>query len=59
MYGPGLSANSLTKSGYLWVQYCYFRGGNGADKLRYISSETTPWSLVSFERVAISKMVKN
>jgi len=29
MYGPGLSANSLTKSGYLWVQYCYFRGERG------------------------------
>jgi len=33
--------------------------GNGADELLYINSETTLWVLVSFERVALSKMVKN
>jgi len=59
MYGPALNDGFTHKVHQIIPAILFILWGNGVDKLRYINSETTPWSLVSFERVAQSKMVKN
>jgi len=52
MYGPAPKDGFTHKMHYFIPAILFILWGNGVDKLRYINSETTPWSLVSFERVA-------
>jgi hypothetical protein len=59
MYSPPLKDGFTHKVHQIIPAILFILWGNGVDKLRYISSEATPWPLVSFERVALTKMVKN
>jgi len=52
MYAPAPKDGFTHKMHYFIPAILFILWGNGVDKLRYINSETTPLSLVSFERVA-------